>query len=256
MQVCKIGISNMKLMKENKRYVLMAQQLQKENDRIQEKLEEITQERDNLKETLARKKDELKSKDDYINKMDDNSAIVEKNKIKKDYDDLKEYTDKVRKEFDNSIRDDARFKFYLMVSQARFSEAVEMLGILSLVSVRKWNTLSINSLYAIVRDEFKDVDENVIKADIAVMVGRPGEAKNFLTNDPEVNLLCIAVYKNALDSIRYLAPGDRKKAVLKAQALYRNFGKVPGFENCREDLIAILGKDFSPDEDSKKTLPQ
>lgn len=316
MQICKSGINNMKLMKDNKRYVLVAQQLQKENDRIQEKLEEITQERDNLKETLARKKDELKSKDDYINKMDDNSAIVEKNKIKKDYDDLKEYTDKVRKEFDNSIRDDARFKFYLMVSQARFSEAVEMLGILSLskpekvkpwfavkiaqaermdrtyqalansgirysgvqleegkllkaangeldiqdvngaVSVRKWNTLSINSLYAIVRDEFKDVDENVIKADIAVMVGRPGEAKNFLTNDPEVNLLCIAVYKNALDSIRYLAPGDRKKAVLKAQALYRNFGKVPGFENCREDLIAILGKDFSPDEDSKKTLPQ
>ena len=316
MQICKSVINNMKLMKDNKRYVLMAQQLQKENDRIQEKLEEITQDRDNLKETLARKKDELKSKDDYINKMDANSAIVEKNKIKKDYDDLKEYTDKVRKEFENSIKDDARFKFYLMVSQARFSEVVEMLGSLSLsrsekdkpwfavkiaqaermdriyqalansgirysgvqledgkllkaangeldiqdvngaFSVRKWNTLSVNSLYAIVRDEFKDVDENVIKADIAIMVGRPGEAKNFLTNDPEVNLLCIAVYKNALDSIRYLAPGDRKKAVLKAQTLYRNFGKVPGFENCREDLISILGKDFSPDDDSKKTLPQ
>jgi hypothetical protein len=30
--------------------------------------------------------------------------------------------------------------------------------------------------------------------------------------------------------------------------LYRNFGKVPGFESCNEDLTAILGKDFSPEE--------
>ena len=316
MQVCKIGINNMKLVKDNKRYNLIAQQLQKENDRIQEKLEEITQDRDNLRDSLARKKDELKSKDDSISKLGANSALVERNKIKKTYDDLKEYTDKVIKEFEGSVKEDMRFKFYSMVSQSRFSEAVEMLGRLSLsspqkdkpwfavkiaqvermdriyqaltnsgtkysgvqleegrlvkvsngeldlqdatgaISVRKWNTLSVNSLYAIARNEFKDVNENIIKTDIAIMVGRPGEAKNFLTNDPEVNLLCIAVYKNALDSIRYLAPGDRKKAFSKAQALYRNFGKVPGFENCKEDLIAIFGKDFYLDDDSKKALPQ
>ena len=274
--------------------------------------EEIMQERDNLRDSLARKKDELKSKDDSITKMGANSALTERNKIKKAYDDLKEYTDKVIRELENSIKEDARFKFYSMVSQSRFSEALEMLKNLSAsspekdrpwfavkiaqvermeriyqtltnsgtkysgvqleegrlvkaangeldlqdvtgaVSVRKWNTLSINSLYAIAKNEFKDVNENIIKTDIAIMIGQPGEAKNFLINDPEVNLLCIAVYKNALDSIRYLVPGDRKKAVPKALTLYKEFGNVPGFENCKVDLIAVLGKDFSPDEDTKK----
>jgi hypothetical protein len=116
------------------------------------------------------------------------------------------------------------------------------------ISVRKWNTLSVNSLYAIARNEFRDVNENIIKADISIMVARPGEAKNFMTNDPEVNLLCIAAYKDALDSIRFLAPGDRKKALLKAQTLYRDFGNVPGFENCKADLVAVFGKDFPPAE--------
>jgi serine/threonine protein kinase len=305
MQVCNMGINNMKLVKENKRYVLTAQQLQKENDRIQDKLEEITQVRDNLKESLAREKDELKSKDDYIKNLGLNSILREKNEIKKEYDDLKAHADKVQRDFDSSIKEDIRFKFYTMVSQSRFSEVLEMLKSLSLsspkkdkawfdakirqadrmdkiyqvlcnsgtkysgvqleegrfvkaangevdiqdvsggVSVRRWNTLNVNSLYVIVRNEFKDVNENIIKSDISTMVGKPGEAKTFITNDPEVNLLCIAVYKNALDSIRYLAPSDRKKALLKAQALYRDFGNVPGFENCKEDLISIFGKDFT-----------
>lgn len=304
MQVCKITIGNMKLAKENKRFVLMAQQLQKENDRIQEKIEEITLDRDNLRDLLSRKKDELKNKDDYINKMGANSALVEKNKIKKAYDDLKEYTDKAIKDFEDATKENVRLKFYNMVSQARFPEAIEMFKGLSLsspekgkdwfavkitqaermdriyqditnsgtkysgvqldegrfvkaangdidiqeangsITVRRWNTLSVNSLYAIARNEFKDVNENIIKTDISIMVGRPGEAKNFLINDPEVNLLCIAVYKNALDGIRYLAPGDRKKAFLNAQILYKDFGHVPGFENCKGDLVAILGKDF------------
>ncbi len=308
MQVCKISISNMKLVKENKRFVLVAQQLQKENDRIQEKLEEITQDRDNQRELLARKKEELKTKDDYINKMGANSAVMERNKIKKAYDELKESTDKFIRDFEGAVKEDTRFKFYSMVSQSRFSEAIEMLRSMSLsspqkdkpwfalkiaqaermdrlcqvlsnsgmkysgvqleegrlvkaangdldlqdatgaIAVRKWNTLSVNSLFAIARNEFKDVNENIIKTDISIMAGRPGEAKNFLTNDPEVNLLCIAVYKEALDSIRYLAPGDRKKALLKAQTLYKDFGNVPGFENCKADLLAIFGKDFPPAE--------
>lgn len=312
MQVCKIGISNMKLEKDNKHYVLVAQQLQKENKRIQERLEEITQDRDNFRESLAKKREELKSKDDYISKFGPSSALREKNKIKKDYDDLKEYTDKVIKEFESSIKEAVRLKFYAMVSQSRFSEAAEMLKSLSLsspekdrpwfavktaqvermdrihqllansgtkhsgvqleegrlvkavngeldiqdvsgmISVRKWNTLSVNSLYSVAKNEFKDVNENIIKTDISIMIGRPGEAKKFLMNDPEVNLLCIAVYKNALDSIRYLAPGDRKKALLKAQTLYRDFENVPGFEGCKDDLIAVFGKDFSPDDDTKK----
>ena len=312
MQVLKLSIANMKFARDNKRFVLLAQQLQKENDRLQDKLEEITQDRDNLRESLARKKDELKGKDDFINKMGANPATAEKNKIKKAYDDLKEYTDKVIRELENSIKEDARFKFYSMVSQSRFSEALEMLKNLSAsspekdrpwfavkiaqvermeriyqtltnsgtkysgvqleegrlvkaangeldlqdvtgaVSVRKWNMVSINSLYAIAKNEFKDVNENIIKTDIAIMIGLPGEAKNFLINDPEVNLLCIAVYKNAMDSIRYLAPSDRKKVVPKALALYKEFGNVPGFENCKVDLIAVLGKDFSPDEETKK----
>jgi serine/threonine protein kinase len=308
MQVCKIRISNMKIAKENKRYILMAQQLQKENDRLQEKLEEITQERDNLRNSLSRKKDELKGKDDNIAKMGASSALVEKNKMKKEYDDLKESTDNVIRELEGAIKGEIRFKFYFMVSQSRFSEAAEMLRNLLLsspekdkawfavkiaqvermdriyqaltgsgvkyagvqlgegkllkasngemviqdaggaTSIRKWNTLNVNSLYAIVANEFNDAGEDIIKTDISIMAGRPGEAKNFLVNDPELNLLCIAVYKNALDGIRYLAPSDRRKAIIKAQMLYRNFGKVPGFESCNEDLTAILGKDFSPEE--------
>ena len=312
MQICKIGIENMKFAKESKRNVLLAQQFQKENNRIQEKLEEVTLDRDNLKELLQRKKEELKSKDDYISKFGPNTALRDKTKIKKDYDDLKEYTDKVIRELESYIKDDVRFKVYTMVSQARYSEAVEMLKNLSLsslekdkpwfavkiaqvermekiyqalagsgtkysgvqleegrlvkaangeldiqdvtgtISIRKWNTVNINSLYTVVKNEFKDVDENIIKTDIAMMIGRPGAAKNFLLNDPEVNLLCISVYKNALESIRYLAPSDRKKAILKAQALYRDFGNVPGFEVCNDDLVAIFGKDYSAEEETKK----
>jgi serine/threonine protein kinase len=311
MQICKIGIDNMKLAKESKRNVLVAQQLQKENNRIQEKLEEVTLDRDNLKELLLKKKEELKSKDDYISKFGPNTAMRDKTKIKKDYDDLKEYTDKVIKEFESYIKDDVRFKVYTLVSQARYSEAVEMLKNLSpsslekdkpwfavkiaqvermerihqalssgtkysgvqleegrlvkaangeldlqdvtgTISIRKWNTLNINSIYTVVKNEFKDVDENIIKADISMMIGRPGAAKNFLLNDPEVNLICISVYKNVLDNIRCLAPSDRKKAILKAQTLYRDFGNVPGFEGCNEDLVAIFGKDYSAEEDTKK----
>ncbi|MFA6294543.1 MAG: hypothetical protein WC637_22315, partial [Victivallales bacterium] len=146
MQVCKISISNMKLAKDNKRFVLVAQQLQKENDRIQEKLEEITQDRDNQRESLARKKEELKTKDDYIGRMAANSAVVERNRIKKSYDDLKEYTDKVIRDFEGAVKEGTRLKFYYMVSQSRFSEAAEMLRNLSTASPPKdkpWFALKI-----------------------------------------------------------------------------------------------------------------
>jgi len=321
-QCHRLTVDNMKLIKDSRRFVIASQGSQKEKDKVQRKLDELAQERDELRTALVKKTEELKSKESYISKMGDNAAILrERNKFKKDYEDLKAYSDKISQTHEDYWKDEIRLKLFSMVSQARFSEAIEMMNRLSLskpesckpwfavkiarlemmdkayplltnsgtkysgtqldegklikifngevdiqdqngnFSLKRWNVLSNNSLCTIVKNEIKDVDENILKTDIALLAGRPGEAKKMQMNDPELNAICNAVYRNTLDNIRYLAPGDKKKAIAKAQLLYKEFLGVPGFENCKVDFEMIFGKDFVPEEDVRKApaanvLPQ
>ncbi len=313
MQIHRLEVDKMGLVKDGRRYVLSSQGSQKEKDKAQKKLDEIVQERDDLRVQIARKTEELKDKESYIVKMVDNASILkEKAKIKKDYDDLKSSSDRLVREYDDYWRDDIRIKVMTMVSQARFAETAEMLKNIALsksdalqpwfavkiarlermdkmyplltnsgtryagaqldegklikiingeidiqdpvgaFSLKRWTSISVNSLYAIIKNEFKDTDEINVKTDISMLLGRPGEAKRLDPNDLEINSICLAFYKSTLDSIRYIAPTDRKKAVTKAQFLYKEFAGLPGYDNCRDELVSILGKDFVPEEETKK----
>ncbi|MFZ2658510.1 MAG: protein kinase [Victivallales bacterium] len=314
MQVHKMEVDKMGLVKDSRRYVLASQGSLKEKDKTQKKFDELVQERDDLRNQLARKIEELKDKDSYVSRIGDNASLIkEKNKIKKDYDELKAYADKIAKDYEAYWKDDIRQRVMSMITQARFAEGAEMLKGISQTkpesltpwfavkisrlermdrmypllttsgskyvgvqvdegklikivngevdiqdlngtfSLKRWSALSVNSLYSIVKNEFKDVDENTIKTDIAFLAGRPGEAKKLNPSDLEMNSVCNLFYRSTLESIKYLAPNDRKKAVLKAQFLYKEFYSMPGYDNCREDIVAILGKDFIPEDEVKKT---
>ncbi len=313
MECHKLTVKNMELVRDSKRFMVASQGSMKEKDKIQKKIEELTKERDGLKTELTKKTDELKSKDAMISKVGDTASILrERNKYRKDYEDLKAVAEKLAQTYENSWKDDIRLKLFSMVSQARFSEAIEMMHRLSATKpenyipwftvkiarlelmdkaypvltasgtkyagtqldegkllkitngevelqdqnnnlvVKRWNVLSINSLCTLAMNELKDVDENFFKADIALLAGRPGEARKIQMDDPEISAICSAVYKNTLDNIRFLAPSDKKKAVAKAQLFYKEFSTVPGFEKCKDELENILGKDFLLEDDTKK----
>ncbi|HCE44552.1 MAG TPA: hypothetical protein DET40_13480 [Lentisphaeria bacterium] len=316
MQIHKLEVDKMGLVKDSRRFVLASQGSQKEKDKVQKKLDELVQERDDLRNQLAKKAEELKNKDSYISNMGNNASFIkEKNKLKKDYDDLKTESTRLAREYEEYWKDDVRMKVMSMITQARFAEGVEMLKnmaqsrpepfspwfavkaarldrmdkmyplltssgtkytgaqldegkLIKIVngeadiqdpsgtfSLKRWSSLSVNSLYSIIKNDFKDIDEGIIKTDIAFLAGRPGEAKRLNPNDPEINAISNLFYRNTMDSIKYVAPSDKKKALAKAQFVYKEFSGMLGYENCREEIVSILGKDFISEEEAKKAAP-
>lgn len=107
---------------------------------------------------------------------------------------------------------------------------------------KKWNNLPVDSLYSIVSDEIKDADENTVKAEIALMAGRLGEAVKYQPDDNEIASICNSACKASAEMIKLQAASDKKKAAVKAQLFMKDFEGVPDFQKYKTEMEIIIGK--------------
>ncbi len=103
---------------------------------------------------------------------------------------------------------------------------------------KKWNSLSIDTLYTITSKDFTDIPENQLKSDIAILLGRPGDAIKLLPKDNTLIEILQATFTTNADSLKYTVAIDRKKALSKFQLIEKEF---EGITLLAED-IQILKK--------------
>jgi hypothetical protein len=110
-----------------------------------------------------------------------------------------------------------------------------------------WQSLPLDSLYLIAQKVDSETDGNELKAEIAILSGRLGEARKLLPESEEMKRICDAICRFSVEQVRMLLEVDRKKATAKAGFLMREFAGIPEFTDRYESELRNL---FSPVETS------
>ncbi len=113
-----------------------------------------------------------------------------------------------------------------------------------------WQSLSLDSLHLLGQKLYPEVDESHLKAEIAILAGRLGEARRLLPESEEMRRVCDAICRSSVEQVRLLLEVDRKKAAAKASFLMREFAGIPEFaENYEGELRSL----FAPGETGNAT---
>jgi len=115
-----------------------------------------------------------------------------------------------------------------------------------------WPSLSLDSLHQMGQRLFPEADAAELKAEIAILAGRLGEARRLLPESEEMKRICDAICRSSVEQVRLLLEVDRKKAAAKAGFLMREFAGIPEFTERYEGELRGL---FAANETAPAPAP-
>ncbi len=114
------------------------------------------------------------------------------------------------------------------------------------LSSKKWYSLPVETLYAILSENVSGQTENKVKAEISLLIGNPEDAIKYAPDDQELKIIIDSSFNSNMDTLKSLASSSKKKAMLKLMLLQKEFGNIPKYKGQLDELKLSLEKNSTP----------